>query len=780
MEFIMKKINFFLIGMTSVLLAFAMIGCDNGTTTKTEYVNTGGGGGGQTGVPQEQYEAVRRKGELMTALNRDNVTVYVLSEITLDQDDEITLKDGQNIVVGGDSPDGAPFVQSAGNLGDGPLFQTAAPGVTPKLNIKTNLTLAKGSSLTIAKGAEVNVQTPTGNNEGTLLVKQGATVGVGVAVSGADLGSANSVSSLNVASNASLLFETDAVLAVSTSAATSKVKLADDTSKIDLVGVKLAVVQETPSAPAPAAATVFATSGNPIIEIPEGAQAAVDVEVYTAVNTAKTDAANSNSANVDSGLTSTVNGAAATATTSSPAKTTGDATGDNGVQALLSTEGVTEVTYTGTAALGAVSVPANKTLIIKGEVAAGDTDNSFTLANGAVLEIASGASVDFGADGVIAGTGTVTVTNNGTIKTAVTSVETLNDILKTKGKIEASAIAVSADATLTVPADTALTITAAVSGGTLKLALTGTIKGSITNDGGTIDLGTLSSIGELVITNTSGTIKTANGTMLAVLLDNVEDGTIEVTDDIDLTTDKTLQDTATLKVTTGKTLTVSGSLDVEDGATITAADDEDSGTITGDVTQVVTGIELSEETDVNPDGLNIDSVKRDLTTAKYGIVTITLKGNAGNVIPVSSAVYNDMFWDSPTAATETLIADKAALGYSAVVITGLVTTGTTGKIKQVNQAFNMWKPDTPGGHPATIQDYPNPGVFKEKVYTTDPNAYYPASIGGFDIMLWGGASRKTITLEITQPYSDDSEPSNDGPTKTYLIDYQNVTFTPEA
>jgi hypothetical protein len=45
MELIMKKMSFFLIGMTSLVLAFAMTGCPQGTNTvtKTEYVNTGGG-----------------------------------------------------------------------------------------------------------------------------------------------------------------------------------------------------------------------------------------------------------------------------------------------------------------------------------------------------------------------------------------------------------------------------------------------------------------------------------------------------------------------------------------------------------------------------------------------------------------------------------------------------------------------------------------------------------------------------------------------------------------
>jgi hypothetical protein len=543
----------------------------------------------------------------------------------------------------------------------------------------------------------------------------------------------------------------------------------------------------------------------PIVTIPAGVPANIsdEVTVYASIE----DASDPGNAGL-SAVTNSVKGQAETASKGSPERTTSEASKVNGLFNPTSAEitagavAATKVTYTGTgASLGAITAP-DKTLVIAGTVSAQDAaisvgtleitaTGSLTLSGAITITVETAlvndGTLDLGPNGAVSGD--PTYTNNGTIKLPIPNISVLNEVLESKGTIVATAaITVAADATLTVPADTELEITGALTVNSgIKLTVAAvpatsslSITGTITNSG-TIDLGTLSSISPATITNTSGTIKTANGIVLAVLLANVEDGTIEVTDSIALTGTATLKDSTTLKVTKDKTLNVSGSLDVEDGATITAAGDEDSGTITGDVTQVVEGIELSEVESVNPEGLEIESVKKDLTTGdSNGFVTITLSGNAGNVIPAGD-VYNDMFWDDANAATDTLIAEEAALGYSAVVITGLVTPGTTGKIKQVNQAFNMWKPDTPGGHPATIQDYPNPGVFKEKVYTTDADAYYPPSIGGFDIMLWGGASRKTITLEITQPYSDDDNADNDGPTKTFLIDYTDVTFTaPDA
>jgi hypothetical protein len=115
-----------------------------------------------------------------------------------------------------------------------------------------------------------------------------------------------------------------------------------------------------------------------------------------------------------------------------------------------------------------------------------------------------------------------------------------------------------------------------------------------------------------------------------------------------------------------------------------------------------------------------------------------------------------------------LIADRAARGYSAVVIENLVTYASPGKIKQYNQGLNMWNANVPG-HSENITGYDTPDVYKEKTYSG--GNFYPTAIGGYDIILWDGADRKTITLEVYQPSSETK------PTNTFLIDYSGVTFT---
>jgi hypothetical protein len=115
-----------------------------------------------------------------------------------------------------------------------------------------------------------------------------------------------------------------------------------------------------------------------------------------------------------------------------------------------------------------------------------------------------------------------------------------------------------------------------------------------------------------------------------------------------------------------------------------------------------------------------------------------------------------------------LIADRAARGYSAVVIAGLVSHGSEGTIKQYNQGLNMWTQEIVTAL-GTTKDYDTPDVYREKTYPG--GNFYPSAIGGYDIILWNGADRKTITLEITQASV------NSGATQKYLIDYSGVTFT---
>jgi filamentous hemagglutinin len=236
---------------------------------------------------------------------------------------------------------------------------------------------------------------------------------------------------------------------------------------------------------------------------------------------------------------------------------------------------MTTVIYTGTGAVGTVSVPQGAKLIITGAVADGTTDNSITLQGNATLEIASGASIDLGATGTISGPGTVT--NNGTITTATPSVGTLNDILAAKGKITATAITVAAGAspTLNVPANTELTITIAsvAAEGLLTVGTvpsTSSIDLTVTSNAGTIDLGA-NEISDLTITNTAtGIIKTADDTTLETLLGSVTTGTIEVSGGLAIAS-ATVKGTTTLKVANSDTLTVTGTLTVQTGASVTGA-----------------------------------------------------------------------------------------------------------------------------------------------------------------------------------------------------------------
>jgi hypothetical protein len=407
---------------------------------------------------------------------------------------------------------------------------------------------------------------------------------------------------------------------------------------------------------------------------------------------------------------------------------------------------------------------------------------AFSTTEGKTVEILaanSGTALTLPAN--ITGFGTVTVANNGShataaITTATTSVGTLNNILGAKGKITASGtISVGAAAPLTVPENTALTLssTLTVTGGTLTLSLTGsgngTISGTITTSGtGIINLGSIASLPGTTISNgAGGTIQTANATMLGTLLDgaSVTAGTIEVTGSFPLAGAHTLKTNVTLKVKANETLNVSGSLDVTSGATITADNSQTSGTITGNVTQDVEGISISgpDTTDL----LTRTSVKKDLTTGTTnGFVTIKLGGSVGKTIPNTAApddIY-DILFSGGADPTTVLIPSAATTGYSAVRITGLFVDGTdgTGKITQYNQAFNMWN----NGVLQFINGtYGTTGVYKERSDYTGLS-----STEVFDIALWNGwvITDRIIKLEITQPVS--------GTKRTFLIDFQNVTF----
>jgi hypothetical protein len=382
----------------------------------------------------------------------------------------------------------------------------------------------------VAGNAAVTVQPPSGTNTLTdvLHVQSGAKVNVGFAPVG---NAVEAGAHLTVNTFANVRFDDGAILAVA--AAPGTVTLADKDSGIALLpGSRLAVVAGA-GAGATSTDPIGSTTGSSVIVVPSnGSSASISIDtVYKDVGATEED--NTLKTALETAK-ETINATSTTPTVSDGSKVQ-DAFDDS----------ATKVTYTGTDALGEVTIPEGATLIITGEIT-GQTDE-IEVEEDATLEITDGASIDFGATGTISGTGTVI--NNGTIKTAATTITALNAILKAKGKITATATitAVSED-TLTVLADTKLEITGlTVSSGT-KLTVAA--------------VPATSSITATTITNTSGTIAVADAATLALVLSKVNAGTVEVSADLEIGT-ATVTSTAVLKIATGKTLTVTGTLTVD-------------------------------------------------------------------------------------------------------------------------------------------------------------------------------------------------------------------------
>jgi hypothetical protein len=340
----MRKKSFFLIGMTSILLAFAMIGCDNGTSN----------GGGNT--PTYPYSPTPQPGatvssedQLRIAISTGQKGVYrIVSSFGLT--DDLIVNDGQHIVVGGGgTPDNITSF-SAGETS--PLFN--ATYTSNYFNIGAKLTLKSGASLTIARGAAVNA-----TSGGELYVSSGAAVGVGVDVSGGNAGNigASDLSSLHAEGGGSLYFETEATLAVTNDPTASKVKLETAASAITMEsGANLAIAGTGTDA----AKVIGGSGGDVVIEIPAAAPAAIG-EVEVTVEGPSAEAVAIKNAVADK-IENAVKG--------SPSKTTETATEING---LFNPEdagvtAATEVTYTGTGQLDDITIPTGKKLIIKGAV----------------------------------------------------------------------------------------------------------------------------------------------------------------------------------------------------------------------------------------------------------------------------------------------------------------------------------------------------------------------------------------------------------------------------
>jgi hypothetical protein len=247
-----------------------------------------------------------------------------------------------------------------------------------------------------------------------------------------------------------------------------------------------------------------------------------------------------------------------------------------------------------------------------------------TLVTDAELVVKNGATLDLGTDGSITKNGG-TITNEGTIKTADTDGSTLEALLTTSTGVAAGTVEVSAEVTLSNDASVPEHVTLKVSekltvdGATLTVADNATLtvadnatltvadNATLINEGTiAFDAGSSLEVTGSIDNDASATIQTADGTVLGTLLENVTDGTIEVTgDSVELDDEETyeLGEEVTLKIADekvltigeGTTLTVEGDITVE-GTLIHAA--SSTAELNGTITVEVTGIYK----DLNPGG----------------------------------------------------------------------------------------------------------------------------------------------------------------------------------
>jgi hypothetical protein len=281
----MKNTKKFFVVVTSLMLVFAMIGCDQGT--KVEYRDRVVGGGSNPGSSDTRSDKQKLEDALEAAAT-ENKPYLLTGAVTLDS--ELILQENQKLVVGASSytPPSMSVNGLDADVSEGPLFSdvTSSSGT---LNIKKGLIIRKGASLTVLGGAVVNV------NGGNLVVESGASVGIGVDVSqaGGTLTHATgglAASQLYIAGGAKAEFASNAVLAVA--AVPESVVLETATSGLTLAsGAKLAVV--TPEDGEATDSVIGTDTANAVIVVQENAVAVAiaEVDVYTDAGDALSDAA---------------------------------------------------------------------------------------------------------------------------------------------------------------------------------------------------------------------------------------------------------------------------------------------------------------------------------------------------------------------------------------------------------------------------------------------------------------------------------------------------------
>jgi hypothetical protein len=340
----------FIAGMLAMALAFGMTGCPQGTTTetKTEYVNTGGSGGGDQGQPPSTDNQLSAKtwdelDALLDFFGDGEATIYVTDKF--EAQDNITLADGQTLVIADQE------YANAQPKPNGPNIQLSLNGPA---NPAARLTIPAPYTLTVEDGAAVVVGNPSDTAKTGVLLIQG---GGGLTVKDGGY--------LGVTTASRVLVEKPE------SGAEGGLDLQDGATVLALgTGAQLIGLVPTDGSPAPLIAIEKDASGvsapaiiGDTVEFKTVAGGFDDEEVKLTAEDLDTAA--------DEGDTDT--GAAAEAAdvaAASSAKVTNDMDTAKG---WLADAVTTKVTYTGDTAFDEVINAPGKTLVIEGAISSGQT-----------------------------------------------------------------------------------------------------------------------------------------------------------------------------------------------------------------------------------------------------------------------------------------------------------------------------------------------------------------------------------------------------------------------
>jgi ethanolamine utilization microcompartment shell protein EutS len=435
----MKKKSFFLIGMTSVLLAFGMTGCPNSTTSSGSTTPPPSGYAPPAGSTPQPHPFTAANPDALDSLLEtvDNGEIYVVGNYTANGD--VTLEDGQTLVI---ADQGFANSQPWPNASVGQLNLGT-------VNAVSTLTIKSGKTLTVQDEARLivgNPETPSQNN-GVLKILGGG----GLTVEGGGHLGVTTASRVLVEKPAS---GTEGGLDLQTGAnvfglgTLGSLKLIGNATTSSVAGDTLIAIEKTTSgvsAPAVVApgANLFAAEGIdenwvPYVVDDDDVQIAIEAQV-TAINNASP-VKEADSADDIAGLFNGGDGVA-------PAE---------------------KVTYTSENAIGEVSIPPGKTLVIAGAIA--DQDAAITVGAGGTLKVegslttsgdltvAEGGTLKV--DGSLTTEGDLTIDSNATLEIAPGAEVTVSGEDGTLTAEEDAVIEIAEGATLTVANDGTLDLNA--------------------------------------------------------------------------------------------------------------------------------------------------------------------------------------------------------------------------------------------------------------------------------------------------------------------------------